>query len=122
MPEFGLGRLQSVGQACRGGRRSIQGGACSSCDPTRINRSSRPTAATSWTPTGNPSGVQWSGSEIAGWPVVLKGEVKNTCRSILAFNSENLSSTGVIDSRVAGGSQSVGVSSRSTSRVLSVNW
>ena len=34
------------------------------------------TAATSCTPTGRPSAVQCSGSEIAGWPVALKGRVK----------------------------------------------
>ena len=40
------------------------------------SRSSRPDAATSWTPTGSPSAVMCSGSEIAGWPVVLKPAVK----------------------------------------------
>ena len=44
MSQLSLGRLHSVGQACTGGRRSIQGRACSSCEATRINRSSRPTA------------------------------------------------------------------------------
>lgn len=100
-------------QACTGGRRSIQGRACSSCEVTRINRSSRPIAATSRTPTDSPSGVQWSGNEIAGWPVILKGRVKKTCRAILRPSLCGLSSTGVIEASVADRSQTVGVSNRS---------
>ena len=52
---------------CRhSGRRFAQGWAASSCAATRINRSSRPYAATSWTPMGKPSPFQCSGRLIAG--------------------------------------------------------
>ena len=64
-------------EAAGGGRR--QGRAASSCAATRKSRSSRPTRATSCTPSGSPSALQCSGSEIAGWPVTLKGSVKAMC-------------------------------------------
>src|SRR5262249_52418190 len=44
------------GYACTSGRWSAQGAACSSWLATLISRSSLPYAATSCTPTGNPSG------------------------------------------------------------------
>ena len=52
---------------CRiGGRRWTHGTAASSCAPTRTSTSSRPWAATSWTPRGRPSSGQPSGSDNAG--------------------------------------------------------
>src|ERR1700749_4346890 len=47
------------------------GGAPASGAPPGTSRSSRPTAATSCTPTGRPSAVQCSGRLTAGWPVML---------------------------------------------------
>lgn len=67
-PRLGAGLLV---YADMGGRRSAHGRACSSCDATRMRRSSRPYAAASCTPIGIPSPFQDSGSEIAGCPVTL---------------------------------------------------
>ena len=49
--------------------------ASSICAATRNNTSSRPYAATACTPTGNPSAVQCTGNDTAGWPLMLNGSV-----------------------------------------------
>ena len=97
-------------QACTGGRWSIHGRAVSSCAATRRSRSSRPVAATSCTPMGRPS-AQWRGTDIAGWPVTLKGTV-NAAYGVAARIAPSASSPRISPSG-AGGRAMVGVSRRS---------
>ena len=52
-PTRGGAALTTAWQACTGDRRSAHGRAASSCAATRSRRSSRPVAATSWTPIGS---------------------------------------------------------------------
>jgi hypothetical protein len=65
-PHPELGQRARAAYAWIGGRRLDHGRALSSCAAMRTSRSSRPYAATSWTPTGRPAELQWSGSETAG--------------------------------------------------------
>ena len=51
------------------------GRACSSCPARRKSVASSPKRPANWIPTGSPSGVQCSGTDIAGWPVMLKSGV-----------------------------------------------
>src|SRR5215211_1362672 len=96
-----------------GGRRSAHGCASSSWEAARISRSSRPKAATRWTPTGRPSGVQWRGSEIAGWPVALKSAVIPPCGTAALYASNGSSPESSWVPSGTGGSAIVGVSRRS---------
>ena len=59
-------RLRGRVQAWTGGRRSAHGAAASSCAATRISRSSRPKAATSWTPDGQTVGGPVQGQADRG--------------------------------------------------------
>jgi hypothetical protein len=54
----------------------LHGRSDSSCPATWSSRSSRPIAATSWTPTRVALRSPVEGREIAGWPVRLKGRVR----------------------------------------------
>src|SRR5262245_29814089 len=99
--------------ACRGGRRFAQGRASSSWAATRSRRSSPSYGATSWIPTGRPSGVQCSGSEMAGWPVVLKGSVKAAKAVALKPVTSGSTGSGRNVPSSGGGSGSVGVTRRS---------
>src|SRR5437764_10655894 len=76
--------LELLVHAETGGLRAAHPQACSSCDATRISTSSCPYAATSCTPIGSPSEFHDTGSEIAGWPVALKGGVKGTRNDAVA--------------------------------------
>ena len=98
-----------------GGRRSLHGAAVSSCAATRSSRSSRPSAATSWTPTGSPPAVCPIGRLIAGWPVTLNGAAKHQMRSNRGRIDSGSAGGGRSSSRRAGGSPAAGVSSRSKS-------
>jgi len=57
------------------GRRAAQGFALSSCAARRNSVASSPKRAENITPTGKPSGVQSSGTDIEGCPVTLKSAV-----------------------------------------------
>ena len=59
-----------------GGRRSAHGRASSSCAASRISVASANGAPIICTPTGRPSSLQWSGTDVAGWPVTLTIAVK----------------------------------------------
>src|SRR5690242_9683896 len=69
---------QAAAAACTGGRRVDQGRACSSCAARRSSVASSPKRPAICTPTGIPPELQCSGSEMAGWPVVLNSGVKGT--------------------------------------------
>ena len=48
-----------------------------------------------WTPIGSPSSLQWSGTDIAGWPVTLMSGVngvKSVCRAKARYGSPSVSS------------------------------
>ena len=64
-----LPKRRTGGEGQRAGRRSNQGRARSSWEASRSSSPSPPGAATNWTPSGSPSGVQCSGTLIAGRPV-----------------------------------------------------
>ena len=59
-----MGGHSTHGMAQIGGRRACHGSSASSCEATRISKSSRPNAAASCTPMGSPSRLKASGSEI----------------------------------------------------------
>src|SRR5439155_17379145 len=59
-----------------GGRFGAQGRARSSCAASRNRTASPPNGPTNCTPTGRPSRVQCSGTDMAGFPDPLNGAVK----------------------------------------------
>ena len=63
------------------------GGGLFSWLATRTSRSSRQWAATSWTPTGRPPGVQCNGRLTAGWPVNVELRGVGMKLMILAVSS-----------------------------------
>ena len=70
---------ETVRRAAGGGRPTAP--PASSCAATRSSRSSRPSAATSWMPTGRPARRGPIGRLIAGCPVTLNGAAKHQMRS-----------------------------------------
>src|SRR5690606_41044663 len=63
-----------------GGSRSNQGCACSSWPASCSRVRSAPKRPANITPTGNPSGLQYKGTDIAGWPVMLYSTVNTELR------------------------------------------
>jgi hypothetical protein len=74
----GWGRLRAGGRHIQNysGTLSNQGCERSNCPANWNSRSSRPMAALNMRPTGSPSGVQYSGTDMEGWPVMLAMGVK----------------------------------------------
>ena len=85
---------------------------------TRSNRSSRPQAATSWIPTGSPSGVRPAGTLIAGCPVTFHAPGSQPSRRRIPSRSAGDGSTGArrCGSTAAPTPASAGDRSRRTSR------
>src|SRR5271156_2163761 len=100
---------RSFSYAWIGGRRSLQRTSFSSCDASRMSKSSRPIAATNCTPIGSPSRFQCSGSEIAGCPVMLNGAHSVSTSALRRNASSGLDGSGTSSPIFGDGRVIVGV-------------
>jgi hypothetical protein len=66
------------------GALSAQGLACSNCPARRNNVASSPNLPTKCIPIGRFSAFQWSGTDMAGWPVTLKTGVQGMNSKVAA--------------------------------------
>ena len=92
------------------------GRASSSCAASRMSVASANGAPIICTPIGSPSSLQWSGTDIAGWPVTLTIAVNGVqchCRANATCGSPSAPSQA--QPIGTGGSASVGVRTTSTS-------